>query len=84
MPDFGKLFGRAKQQAAKSPDKVRDGIDKVQNLADKHLDDKYDGHIEKAGDMAEKALGVDGHDGQANRVSPPEPGPAARPDVAGQ
>jgi MT0933-like antitoxin protein len=80
MPDFGKLFGRAKQQAAKSPDKVRSGVDKAQEFADKHLDDKYNGHIEKAGDMAEKALGVDGNDG----AQTPSPDAARRPDGSGQ
>jgi MT0933-like antitoxin protein len=57
--DFGKLFGRAKEQVAKHPDQVRKGVDKAQDLVDKHVDDKYDGQIEKAGDMAEKALGLD-------------------------
>jgi hypothetical protein len=63
MPDFGKLFGKAKEQAGKHPDQVQKGIDKLQDLADKHLDDKYDGQIQKAGDMAEQALGMPGQDG---------------------
>jgi hypothetical protein len=57
--DFGKLFGRARGQAGKHSDQVRKGVDKAQELADKHLDDKYDGQIEQAGDMTEKALGLD-------------------------
>ena len=65
--DFKKLFGRAKEQAGKHPDQVHQGVDKAQDLADKHLDDRYDGHIEKAGDMTEKALGVDPQTGQGPR-----------------
>lgn len=65
--DFKKLFGRAKEQAGNHPEQVRKGVDKAQELADKHLDDKYDGQIEKAGDMAEKALGVDPGPGQEPR-----------------
>ncbi len=57
--DFGKLFGRAKEQAGKHSDQVHQGVDKAQDLAGKHLDDKYDGHIEKAGDAVEKGLGLD-------------------------
>lgn len=66
MPNFGKLFGRAKEQAGKHPDQVQKGVDKLKDLADKHLDDKYDGQIQKAGDMTEQALGVDGQDGAGN------------------
>jgi hypothetical protein len=66
MPDFGKLFGKAKDQAGKHPDQVKKGMDKLQDFADKHLDDKYDGQIQKAGDMTEHALGVDGQDGAGN------------------
>jgi hypothetical protein len=69
MPDFGKLFGRAKEQAGKHPDQVQKGVDKLKDLADKHLDDKYDGQIQKAGDMAEQALGVDGQDATAQQSS---------------
>ena len=71
MPDFGKLFGKAKEQAGKHPDQVQKGVDKLQEFADKHLDDKYDGQIQKAGDMAERALGVDGQDGAGNDAAQP-------------
>lgn len=84
MPDFKKLFGKAKDQAGKHPDKVQQGVDKVQDLADKHLDDKYNDKIQQGGDAAERALGVDGNAGPANRAAPPEAGTAGRPDGAAQ
>lgn len=84
MPDFKKLFGKAKDQAGKHPDQVQKGVDKVQDFADKHLDDKYDDKIQKGGDTAERALGVDGNAGTANRAAPPEPGTAGRQDGAAQ
>ncbi len=84
MPDWGKLFGRAKDQAGKHSDQVQKGVDKVQDLADKHLDDKYDGHIQKAGDMAEQALGVDGKEGAGKSDDAARQPGAEREDGTGQ
>ena len=62
MPDWGKLVGKAKQLAAKHPDQVSKGVDKVQDVAEQKTGGKYDSLIEQAGDRAEGFLGTQGQD----------------------
>ena len=60
LDDAKKLAGKAEELAAEHSDQVKQGLDKVEDLADKATGGKYTDQIESAGD---KAAGfVDGLD----------------------
>ena len=58
MPDFKGLMNKAKDLAGKHQDQVHKGVQKGEELAENKLGDKYDGQVQKGGDMVEGALGV--------------------------
>jgi hypothetical protein len=58
MPDFKGLLNKAKDLAGKHQDQVQQGVEKAEETAKDKLGGKYDSQVEKAGEMAEGALGV--------------------------
>jgi hypothetical protein len=58
MPEFGELFEKAKDLAGQHPDQVHEGLEKVEELADHKLGDKFSGQVEQAGNALEGFLGV--------------------------
>jgi MT0933-like antitoxin protein len=58
MPEFGELFEKAKDLAGQHPDQVHEGLEKVEELADNKLGDKFSGQVEQAGNAIEGFLGV--------------------------
>lgn len=58
MVDFNQILQKVKEFARKNPDKVRDGIDKAEDVANAKTGGKYDTQVRSAGDQVEKQLGV--------------------------
>ncbi len=58
MVNIGGLFEKAKQAMQSNPDKVRDGLDKVEDLIDKKTGGQYKDKITQGADALEDALGL--------------------------
>ena len=58
MPDFGGLINKVKDLAGKHQDKVHDGVDKAEDLAEKKVGDEHSDQIKQGGDAVEGYLGV--------------------------
>lgn len=56
--DFNSLINKAKDFARKNPDKVRQGLDRAENMANERTGGKYADQIKKGGDAVETQLGV--------------------------
>jgi hypothetical protein len=65
MPEFGELFEKAKDLAGEHPDQVHQGLEKVEELAENKLGDKFSGQVEQAGNAIEGFLGVHEQTGEA-------------------
>ena len=64
MPDFGGLVNKAKNLAGQHQDKVRDGVEKAEDVAKDKLGGKFGDQIDQGGDVVENYLGVDEKDEQ--------------------
>lgn len=82
MDQLKSMFGGAKKAASAHPDQVRQGMDKAEQAVNQQTGGKYGDQITKAGDAAEKALGVQGQPGQPGQpgqAAPGQPGPGQAP-----
>ncbi|GAB3699936.1 antitoxin [Mariniluteicoccus flavus] len=70
------FMDKAKDLAGKNPDAARGGIDKVEDAVDARTGGQHAQHVDRAGDMAEKHLGV--NDPAAGQP-PVDPPPADQP-----
>lgn len=62
MVRLNDILRRGKEYVSKNPDKARSVIDKVENAVDKGTKGKYTDQVRKAGDAAERGLGVEGRE----------------------
>ena len=62
VPDFRKMAEKAKQFAGKHPDKVDEGLDKAENLAEEKTGGRFDSQIQQGEQKAEDFLGAGGQD----------------------
>lgn len=89
MVDIKGLVAKAKDFARSNPDKVRTGVDKVEEVVNRRTGGKYADQIAKGAAAAESALGVPGEakrafaaeaTAPAERPDPVRPEPIAGPD----
>ncbi|MCA0438773.1 MAG: antitoxin [Actinobacteria bacterium] len=78
MVDVKGLIDKAKAFARSNPDKVRDGVDKVEELVNRKTGGKYADQVAKGAAAAENALGVPGEakrafTDEANLATEPPP-----------
>lgn len=52
------FMDKAKDMAGQHPDQARQGIDKVEDAVDAKTGGQHAEHVDKAGDLAEKQLGI--------------------------
>lgn len=68
--NLGAIIGKAKQVIQDNPDKVRAGLDKVEQVVDSKTGGKYRDQISKGADALESALGVPKSQTVPGQVSP--------------
>ena len=79
MVDFKGLIDKAKDFAKNNPDKVRTGMDKVEEVVNRKTGGKYADQVAKGAAAAENALGVPG---EAKKAFADEANaPTDRPDA---
>lgn len=84
MVDVKGLIDKAKAFARSNPDKVRGGVDKVEELVNRKTGGKYADQVAKGAAAAENALGVPGEakrafTDEANAATEPPPPVQAEP-----
>lgn len=68
------IVGKIKQAAQQNPEKVRDGLAKVESLVDSKTGGKYREQMAKGSEMLTKTLGIPGRHGRST-------GPVAEHDI---
>ncbi|SEW30601.1 MT0933-like antitoxin protein [Austwickia chelonae] len=78
--DFSSLVNKAKGFAQDNPDKVRAGLDKVEDVVNERTGGKYADQVAKGAGAVENALGVPGRAKQAFLDEMGPEGEGAKPD----
>ena len=72
MRDLNSLMVKARKAISDNPDKVRSGLDKVEQLVNKSTGGKFSDQIHKGSDAVGNALGVKKGDSVPGSVRDPE------------
>ncbi len=72
MRDLNSLVDKARKVISDNPDKVRTGLDKVEQMVNKTTGGKFSDQIHKGSDMVGNALGVKKGDAVPGSVRDPE------------
>lgn len=81
--NFTSIIAKAKNYAAKNPDKVRDGIDKAEAAVNAKTGNKYAGKVRQGADALEDQLGVPDAPAQPRGGEQPPTTAAAQPNQPG-
>lgn len=72
MRNLNSLVDKARKVISENPDKVRTGLDKVEQMVDKTTGGKFSNQIHKGSDMVGNALGVSKGDSVPGGVKDPD------------
>lgn len=72
MRDLNSLVDKARKVISDNPDKVRTGLDKVEQMVNKTTGGKFSDQLHKGSDMVGNALGVNKGDSVPGSVRDPE------------
>ena len=81
--NFTSIIAKAKNYAAKNPDKVRDGIDKAEAAVNAKTGNKYAGKVRQGADALEDQLGVPDAPAQPRGGEQPRTTAAPQPNQPG-